>query len=148
MCLSDILFTLCWEIQVTISILELLGSKYIAWIRNICLCVRSIFDTDGMLLFLQQVQDPTISNSTCVRRDPRLLPSNSANCKDYSPHPTFVTAVANISYAHSTLTPVRMVMGVSPEEIKELSTSLLSNFVPQSAEFYTSEPVASVYYHV
>ncbi|XP_064385696.1 venom phosphodiesterase 2-like [Halichondria panicea] len=87
----------------------------------------------------QQVQDFTTSpfTTTCVRRDPRLLPSNSASCTDYSPPPSFNVEVANITYSQTTLRPIRMAAGLSTVEIEELTTSLLSNILPQSAKFNT-----------
>ncbi len=93
----------------------------------------------------QQVQDSTTSPSTttCVRRDPRLLPSNSASCTDYSPPPSFNVEVANITYGHTTLHPIRMAAGLSTVEIEELTTSLLSNILPQSARFNTGGPTCA-----
>ncbi len=95
---------------------------------------------------MQQVQDLSTSprSSTCTRRDPRLLPSNSANCADYSPPPSFTVKVANITYTQTALRPVKMAAGLSNIEIEDLATSLLSNIVPQSVEFNTGTEMLSV----
>ena len=86
-------------------------------------CIYSVY----LLSFQQASRNPRF-NGSCLRRDPRLLPTNSANCTDYTENGSSDEFV-----------PIRMAAGLSTSTPDQLTTNLLSNVLPQINKFNTSK---------
>ena len=76
------------------------------------------------------MDDPESIGSSCLRRDPRVTPSNSSNCTDYT------TGEGGEEFV-----PVRLpaaALSTPSTQPQQLNVNLLSSAVPQMEKFNTS----------
>ena len=82
---------------------------------------------DNIIAPQQAILPP--SSGSCLRRDPRVPPTHSSNCSDYTSEEEGGEFV-----------PVRLTAALStPSPPHQLTTNLLTNVVPQMAKFNTGK---------